>query len=122
MSNNKVENTSMVKINNHEHFGRVFSTMPLDSTYVANYLKDPKTALDFSNKRMLASNVKTMAVPLSKKGKTSANLNQKVPTANKTIDESKLVVASIISEILQKVEDNGGKDVISEYGDLFDPF
>ena len=123
-SEDKVENTSMVKVNNHEHFSRVFTTMPMDLTNVASYLKDPKTALDFSNKnnkRKLASNVKTIAVSLSKKGKTSTNINQKESTAPNANEETRMIVARILGEILQKVDDNGGHDV-SVYGDLFDPF
>ena len=119
--NNMVLNCSLKKINAHEHFARVFIQLPMDVNRVNSYLEDPKR--QFTDKRKLPSTIKTTTVYFKKNCTASldrGNDSKEQMNQEPIHDESKLIVRSIINDILMRLDESN--NVTEMYGDLFEPF
>ena len=119
--NNMVLNCSLKKINAHEHFARVFTRIPIDVNRVNSYLEDPKR--QFTDKRKLPSTIKTTTVYFKKNCTASIdrrNHSKEQTNQEPNQNESKLIVRSIIDDILMRLD--GSNNVTEMYGDLFEPF
>ena len=119
--NNMVLNCSLKKIDAHEHFARVFTRIPIDVNRVNSYLEDPKR--QFTDKRKLPSTIKTTTVYFKKNCTASIdrrNHSKEQTNQEPNQNESKLIVRSIIDDILMRLDESN--NVTEMYGDLFEPF
>lgn len=93
----------------------------MDINRVNSYLEDPKR--QFADKRKLPSTIKTTTVYFKKNCTASIdrrNHSKEQTNQEPNQNESKLIVRSIINDILMRLDESN--NVIEMYGDLFEPF